>query len=208
MIVSIEGNIGAGKSTLLGLLKNKYVVIEEDVESWKKEGWLDLFYSDMQRYSGTFQLRTQISHIENGRKIVPHQINIVERSPLSNKFIFGSTLLQDGLLHQLEYNIIDQVNTLIGWEPNVLIVLLCDPKVCLERIIKRARPGENIPLSYLESLHQKHLDLQTHASSKCTTYSIDTTYLTPDQVYQNVKEILDGLEPKSNSCFSDMNYLI
>lgn len=90
-ILSIEGNIGSGKSTLLDFLdkKNKFHIVPEDVESWKSEGWLELFYSNISRYAGTFQLRTQLSHMENKKKFVSDKINIVERSPLSNKYIFG-----------------------------------------------------------------------------------------------------------------------
>jgi deoxyadenosine/deoxycytidine kinase len=205
MIVSIEGNIGAGKSTLLKhLSESGYHVVEEDVESWKSEGWLNLFYSDMKRFSGTFQLRTQLSHIENAKKFRPNQLNVVERSPLSNKMIFGSTLLDDGYLHPLEYNIIDQVNRLVGWTPDHLIVLACDPKVCLQRIESRGRPGESIPLSYLESLHEKHMLL--HQTSSCPSLLIDTTYLSPEQVFEQVHLFL---KPDKEKYFSsDVNYVI
>lgn len=130
-IVAIEGNIGSGKSSLLRQLKQNplYNVVEEDVETWKSEGWLKLFYSDMKKFSSSFQLRTQLSHMTNKNKFNDNLINVVERSPLSNKYIFGQTLLESGFLHPLEYSLIDKLNELIGWEPNVVVVLLCDPKV-------------------------------------------------------------------------------
>jgi hypothetical protein len=62
-------------------------------------------------------------------------------------------LMEDGFLHAKEYDVIDSVNKLIGWNPDKI-------KVCYERIQKRNRQGENIPsIHYLESLHQKHLDM-------------------------------------------------
>ena len=67
-------------------------------------------------------------------------------------------LNEDGFLHEKEFKLIDTVNSLIGWQPNACIVLLCDPEICYKRIKTRNRNGENIPgLSYLEALHKKHL---------------------------------------------------
>lgn len=186
-VIAIEGNIGAGKSTLLDFLNSKEIfnIVPEDVESWKSEGWLELFYSNISRFAGTFQLRTQLSHMENKTKFCKDKINIVERSPLSNKYIFGKMLMEDGFLHPKEYDIIDQVNRVMGWNPHQIVMLLCDPKVCYERIKKRGREGENIPsLKYLDSLHEKHLDMYKQFESK--TFMIDTTFLKPEQIGEMV----------------------
>ena len=191
-IIAIEGNIGSGKSTLLERLGNDSVlnVIQEDVESWKSEGWLELFYSDLKRYSGTFQLRTQLSHIENKKKFREDKVNIIERSPISNKYIFGKMLKEDGFLHEKEYNIIGKVNDLAGWNPEVLVVLLCDPSICFERIKQRNRKGENIPsIEYLKALHQKHLDLKTEIKD-IKVYFIDTTHQTPEEIETQFYDIL------------------
>lgn len=194
-IISVEGNIGSGKSTLLERLSQSLAlnVIQEDVESWKKEGWLQLFYSNLKRYSGTFQLRTQLSHIENKKKFQSDCINVIERSPLSNKYIFGKMLMEDGFLHQKEYDIIGKVNELAGWTPDTLIVLLCDPEVCYERIKKRNREGENIPsLEYLKALHQKHLDLEKELEDIKIVY-IDTTNKTPEEIEITFVDILQKI---------------
>ena len=191
-IVSIEGNIGSGKSTLLtNLEKLKNLnVIQEDVESWKNEGWLELFYSNIQRYSGTFQLRTQLSHIENKKKFVQDSLNVIERSPISNKYIFGKMLKEDGFLHEKEYDIIGKVNEIAGWTPNLIIVLLCDPDVCFERIKKRNRQGENIPsIGYLKALHQKHLELGDELDDIQTFY-IDSTHKFPEEIQKDVVNII------------------
>lgn len=194
-IISIEGNIGSGKSTLLSKLEmcKMLNVIQEDVESWKNEGWLELFYSDIKRYSGTFQLRTQLSHIENKQKFVHDRLNIIERSPISNKYIFGKMLKEDGFLHEKEYDIIGKVNDITGWTPNLIIVLLCDPDVCFERIKKRNRHGENIPsIDYLKALHQKHLELQNDLQD-IRTYYVDTTHKTPEEIQKDVFDIVHKL---------------
>jgi deoxyadenosine/deoxycytidine kinase len=194
MIISIEGNIGCGKSTLLEHLDKtgSYNIVQEDVETWKSEGWLELFYSDIKRFAGTFQLRTQISHMENKSKFVGSKINIVERSPLSNKYIFGKMLLDDGFLHPKEFEIIGQVNQLIGWMPEYVIMLLCDPDVCYQRIKKRGRQGENIPsIDYLVALHNKHLELQKQFEDR--VYIIDTTNLSPESVAKECKGMIEDL---------------
>lgn len=194
MIISIEGNIGCGKSTLLEHLDKtgSYNIVQEDVEAWKSEGWLELFYSDIKRFAGTFQLRTQISHMENKSKFVDSKINIVERSPLSNKYIFGKMLLDDGFLHPKEFEIIGQVNQLIGWTPEYVIMLLCDPDVCYQRIKKRGRQGENIPsIDYLVALHNKHLELQNQFEDR--VYIIDTTNLSPESVVKECKGMIEDL---------------
>jgi deoxyadenosine/deoxycytidine kinase len=191
-IIAIEGNIGSGKSTLLQQLSQWPVlnVIQEDVDSWKKEGWLELFYSDLKRYSGTFQLRTQLSHIENKTKFKTDAINVIERSPLSNKYIFGKMLKEDGFLHEKEYDIIGKVNDLAGWSPDIVVVLLCDPDVCYERIKKRGREGENIPsVDYLRALHQKHLDLKGEIGNK-KVYYLDTTHISPKEIESQFLDIL------------------
>ena len=198
-IVAVEGNIGSGKSTLLSRLEeyNFLKVIPEDVESWKNEGWLELFYSNLERFSGTFQLRTQLSHIQNGKKFVSDKINVVERSPLSNKFIFGKMLMESKFLHPKEYQLIDQVNQLTGWNPDLVIVLLCDPDVCFERIKKRGREGENIPsIDYLRALHQKHLELEKELEQypKIKINFIDTTHKTPQEIEHEFLHLLRSEE--------------
>jgi deoxyadenosine/deoxycytidine kinase len=194
-VIAVEGNIGSGKSTLLSNLETQMGlnVIQEDVESWKQEGWLELFYSNLHRFSGTFQLRTQLSHIENKKKIREDLLNVIERSPISNKHIFGRMLMDDGYLHPKEYDIIGKVNEIAGWFPDVVVVLICDPEVCYERIKKRGREGENIPsLDYLKALHKRHLALQDEIKEIPVIY-LDTTHISPDEMVLNFYEKIMNL---------------
>jgi thymidine kinase len=195
-VIAVEGNIGSGKSTLLNHLETQMGlnVIQEDVESWKQEGWLELFYSNLQRFSGTFQLRTQLSHIENKKKFKDDLLNVIERSPISNKHIFGRMLMDDGYLHPKEYDIIGKVNEIAGWYPDMVVVLICDPEVCFERIKKRGREGENIPsLDYLKSLHQRHLALKDEIDQVPVIY-LDTTNISPDDmVFEFYQKIMDTI---------------
>jgi deoxyadenosine/deoxycytidine kinase len=197
-IAAIEGNIGSGKSTVIDLLKknmNNYSVFAEDVDNWVKEGILGKFYHNMKEYASSFQLRTQISHIENGKRFGDR--NIVERSPISNHYIFGELLHADGFLNDVELEMIDRVNQLIGWKPNVVFVLLCHPEVCVERIRRRNREDEKIPgLEYIQLLHKKHLELQERLKNdgyNTEVIYVDTTYKTPQEVFDEINNYLSKL---------------
>jgi deoxycitidine kinase/deoxyguanosine kinase len=70
-------------------------------------------------------------------------------------------LYDNGCIEEIEYTIY------IRWfdefkkytEINKIIYIQTDPELCLERINKRNRKGEeNIPLEYLISCHQYHED--------------------------------------------------
>jgi thymidylate kinase len=46
---------------------------------------------------------------------------------------------------------------LIDWIPDIIIYINTNPQICLERISRRSRTGEElIPLQLLESLHKNH----------------------------------------------------
>ena len=64
MIISIEGNIGSGKSTQLDYLKNKYIVKYENVETWKAEGWLKVYYENPKYHAFSFQMRVMHDHMD------------------------------------------------------------------------------------------------------------------------------------------------
>lgn len=194
-IAAIEGNIGSGKSTVIDLLQKNitdYCVYAEDVDSWVKEGILGKFYHNMKEYASSFQLRTQISHIENGKRF--SEKNIVERSPISNHYIFGELLHADGFLNEVEFEMIDRVNRLIGWTPNVVFVLLCEPEECVERIKKRNREDEKIPgIDYIRLLHQKHLELEEKLKNdgyNTRVIYIDTTHKSPQEVFEEIRNHL------------------
>ena len=64
MIISIDGNIGSGKSTQLKNLKEEYIVIHEDVETWKSEGWLEAYYQNPKYHAFGFQMRVMYDHMD------------------------------------------------------------------------------------------------------------------------------------------------
>lgn len=175
-IISIEGNIGSGKSTLINQLKNKFnfnfvIYLPEPVDLWNEikdssgVTILEKYYKDKLRYSFSFQMMayiTRLSQIKNCIENSPDEtIIITERCLYTDRYVFAKMLYDTGFIEEIEYTIY------IRWfdefkkytEITNIIYIQTTPQVCVERIHKRNRKGEeNIPLDYLESCHQYHED--------------------------------------------------
>jgi len=176
IIISIEGNIGTGKSTLIekvqehfqkSKLNIKFGYIPEPVNVWNSvtddEGMtiLEKYYGNQKKYAFSFQMMAYISRLSIMRKTIQleeYDIIIVERSIFTDCEVFAKMLYADGKIETIEYNIyMKWFNEFIGDLPNIWhIYIQADPLISLERVLKRGRQGENIPLSYLETCHEYH----------------------------------------------------
>jgi deoxyadenosine/deoxycytidine kinase len=173
LIISIEGNIGSGKSSFLSHLKERFgqneniVFIKEPVDEWEsivdEEGksMLQKFYEDPKRYSFSFQMMAYISRLSIMLKAIqtnPKYI-ITERCLLTDKFIFAKMLFDEGKIEKVEYDIYNKwfnefSKTLTI---NEIVYIKSDPKICIDRIKKRGRNGEDsISLDYISKCHQYH----------------------------------------------------
>lgn len=176
-IISIEGNIGVGKSTIVDLLKSKYnkeenqsiIFLQEPVQQWETimdesgVSILERFYKDQKSWSFAFQIMAYISRLsilKDAVKKNPNSIIITERSLFTDKNVFAKMLYDDGMINKIEYQIyLRWFNDFIEEVPITgYIYLNADPKICSERISKRSRKGESIPLQYLEKCHKYHED--------------------------------------------------
>jgi len=167
----VEGNIGAGKSTFLRLMHQELGidVVYEPTDKWQrkdKEGnLLDLFYKDTQRWAYTFQSYAFISRIQSQMdheaSVTSLDPQIYERSVYCDRYCFAKNCFELGFMSELEWSIYKEW---FGWlvqaytkKPQGFIYLRTTPEVCFSRIQKRSRCEEsNIPLSYLEALHNRH----------------------------------------------------
>jgi deoxyadenosine/deoxycytidine kinase len=178
-IVSIEGNIGSGKSTLLKNLKKYYktnsnvIFLREPVDDWEKikdkEGntMLKKFYADQEKYSFAFQIMAYISRLKILRNTIKEicekkdetYIIVTERSLYTDRQIFAKMLYDQGKIENVCYEIylslFDEFTK--DFPLNYLVYVNAEPKICYERIHKRARDGEEvIPLDYLDDCHKYH----------------------------------------------------
>ena len=177
-IISVEGNIGSGKSTLVSemkkvlpsLLNNKIYFLQEPVDEWEKirdtngESIITKFYRDQKKYAFSFQMMAYISRLktlmETIDKIPSNAVIICERSVWTDKHIFAKMLYEEGNIEEINYIIYNKWFDffLKGSSLDGIIYLNTDPNTCLERVLKRKRDGEKIPLEYLEKCHNYHLD--------------------------------------------------
>lgn len=152
MRISIEGNIGSGKSTCVqAVSKLGYwgLVVQEPISAW--EHWLRAVY---EKGSCHFQLQVAVLLAYAG---VSDNV-VCERSPCAAMDVFVKQSLQDKTLSSDEGVLLSQVFDQVGWTPDVMIYLKTSPQICLARIKKRNRQGENaITLEYLQGLEEKHV---------------------------------------------------
>jgi deoxyadenosine/deoxycytidine kinase len=189
----IEGNIGAGKSTFLRLINERLPVqiVYEPHTQWQtvdgQDNLLDKFYQDTKRWGYTFQsyaFVTRVIEQEKHMRKNPHLQQLLERSVYSDRYCFAKNCYEMGTISSLEWSLykkwfewlVENYTT----KPSGFIYLQSDPVICYERLKKRARKEESeVPLSYLESLHQKHEDWLLD-KKEVASYLKETPVLTLD----------------------------
>jgi deoxyadenosine/deoxycytidine kinase len=177
-IISIEGNIGSGKSTLLEYLKihdeiinyKDIIFLDEPVKEWDKitdknnVTMLEKFYADQKKYSFSFQMMAYISRLsllKEAQDRNPNALIITERSLYTDKYVFAQMLYDNGNIDEADMKIylawFDHFIT--EFTINKIIYVKTDPDICYERVLKRGRKGETIPLSYLTDCDKYHTSM-------------------------------------------------
>ncbi len=175
-IFSIEGNIGSGKSTIVKNLKQNVkkignydvVYLQEPVQYWEtitdenNETVIQHFYKDNKKYGFPFQMLAYISRnkILNDviNKCTTDTIIITERSIFTDKNVFAEMLYKDGSINEIEYKIYTSwFNEYSDFKHTYnYIYINTSVNVCSERIQKRSRKGEIIPIEYLSRCKKFH----------------------------------------------------
>ena len=184
VIISIEGNIGSGKSTLLKHLKEFYksehqsehqsknktnlsiCFLDEPVELWNtiKDSngvtILEKYYDNIEKYAFAFQMMAYISRLSIFRKALQcnYDVIITERSMYTDFNVFAQMLYDDKKIEEIEFVIYKKwFDEFIEELPKInYIYIKTDPAVAHQRVLKRSRQGETIPLDYLEKCHAYH----------------------------------------------------
>jgi len=213
-ILSIEGNIAAGKSTLLEQLKEKYKdddrinFLDEPVELWENVkdkfgvSMLQKYYSNPTKYSFAFQMMAYTSRLKILRKMEAKLLEeikdgqdrliITERSVITDKHVFAQMLYDDGKMEDVEFQIYnDMFDEFSTQTVDMVIMLATRPTISFERVIKRGRVGEVIPIEYLEkcfAYHEKMLEMDI---SKTILDANEDIYENPSVLEEWLKTIDD-----------------
>jgi ribonuclease HI len=87
-----------------------------------------------------------------------YDIIITERCVHTDKNVFAQMLFHEGKIGEIEFKIYNMwFDEFLKDLPKIEIIYLkTHPNISNERVIKRSRKGENIPIEYLEKCHNYH----------------------------------------------------
>jgi deoxyadenosine/deoxycytidine kinase len=174
MIVSIEGNIGAGKTTFLQYLQKnpENIIIYEPVDDWlalkdSKTGVsiFEKYYEDKERNGFLFQtmaLQTRFENLVKMSRKHKGRVMFCERSIYTDFHIFAKVMASQGNLSDLEMQVYKKCHKFmceLADEVHIggMIYLKASTEVCMQRVRKRNRLGEDgITSDYLGDLHDAH----------------------------------------------------
>lgn len=215
-LVSLDGNIGSGKSTTWNLLKEAYKgrddvhFVEEPVDSWRhiKDAAgvpiLTNFYKDKQAYAFRFQMMAYISRLALLRQTVREnagrcRVIITERSVETDRNIFAKMLYDSGDIAHDEYAIYNMwFDEFVRDLPVAgLVYIRADPETCMQRITKRGREGESIPMDYIQTCHDYHEAwINGDMTTQCKKLVIDANPeigVTANDRITEIKQFIDQL---------------
>ena len=178
-IVSIEGNIGSGKTTAKEKLKEyimqkngmeSTVFVDEPTDEWqtiqddKGVPILVNLYSDIKRFAFRFQMMAYISRLKKLRDALRNpniKIIITERCLITDAHVFAKMLYDSKHIEEDEYQIytrwFDEFAKEV--EPSCIVYFKASTEVCMNRIKKRSRAGEqDMQYEYLDRCNRYHDD--------------------------------------------------
>jgi deoxyadenosine/deoxycytidine kinase len=168
MWYSFEGNIGSGKSTILTKLSElpNIEIILEPLKVWESitneygETLFELYYKNPKEYGYLFQECVYKTRLQATEHEQLKDIRITERCVLTDKNIFMKTMIQNKIISEIQSKCYDNWYNWLSnkfSKPDKIIYLRTDVDICLERIKKRSRSGENnISKDFIQQLHNAH----------------------------------------------------
>ncbi len=141
--------------------------MDEPVDEWStvidSQGVsiLEKYYADQKRYAFAFQMMafiTRASRLRLALEKNPGAVIVTERSVFTDREIFAKMLHDAGKIEDIEYTIyLKWFDELVGAiKVDGIIYIKMEPDICFQRVLKRNRQGEAIPLDYLETCHKYH----------------------------------------------------
>ena len=192
MIITIGGNIGCGKSTLLSLLSSEYKTYKEPIDKWGS--WLDLFYTNPERYAFSFQMKILHDFMYLPPSTTTDSTVVVtERSPLDSLYVFCKSLKDSKTITHMEYNLFKEYVDTIGWKPDTFVYLRTTPEVCIQRMRERSRECETgVDFEYIRKIHDAYERFVDMLKQDITVLEIDASQCV-DDVYRIVKQNIEAL---------------
>lgn len=203
IILSLNGNIGSGKSTLGEALEEHFknnpnvMFLQEPINEWKNikdekgTSVIEHFYSSPEKYAFPFQMMAYISRLSLLKKAVNSGVKIIitERDLYTDRNVFAKMLYDDEKINEIEYQIYQKwFDEFISDFPSLYTIYLqTKPETAKERVDKRAREGENIPLEYLQRCHKYHENWLLQKEGECLILdgdkdNVDNPYITSEWV--------------------------
>jgi len=186
MLLSIEGPIGVGKTSLTKIISENFKDLNfiRVYELSSKNGYLDRFYSDIERYAFPTQIEFLVNRFKQWEKIQNSKENIV-----CDYFFFKDEIFAQMNLKGEDIKLYNRIFNLMRHHirpPDYLIYLTASPSTLLERIRKRGRSFETLmTLDYLTSLRKFYEDYlanyKTSPVLKTDTDSLDYVNKKEDQ---------------------------
>ena len=185
----------------------KIIIIDKHCSIKDEEGIdiLSNFYKNQNKYAFSFQIMAFISRLAILKQAIknhPESIIITERSIYSDRFIFAKMLYDNKHICKIDYQIYNKwFDDFIEDIPiSNIIYLQCSPKISQQRVLKRARKGETITLSYLTKCHEYHEEwLDTSKASSSSAPAIIKINCnienTPENIILWQKQVEQFIEP-------------
>lgn len=176
--LAIAGNIGVGKTELTSRLAAElgWLAYYEPVIH---NPYLDLFYSDMTRWSFHLQIyflsERFKAQIEIGRSDLPF---IQDRTIYEDREIFARTLRDQGSMTEVDHDnytaLFDVMATFLR-PPDLILYLRASPATLMERIARRGRDSEKaIGLEYITRLNHAYDQWMERARASYEVLEVDT----------------------------------
>ena len=179
--------------------------LEEPVDIWESiidksdnKNIIEKFYENNEKYAFSFQMLAYISRLTQFKEILNSNIKydyiFTERSIYTDKHIFCKMLYMNGQINNIEYQIYNKWFEELSKDylNNIkTIYVKTSPEICLERINKRNRTGEDIDISYIYNCHNYHEDWLNNKENVLILNNDENNYNNSDYYNNLMKQIFN-----------------